>query len=312
MQDPARPSRALDPVQLLAWPIDEVTQAWTARDAAFYALALGIPANPLQATADLAYAYEGLGGCLDGGLRVLPTLASVLADPGFWLRDARLGLDWPRMLHAGQSIEWHRPLAASGEVTSRSRVLELRDGGRERGAWVVTRRELFDTAGGALLCTLDQTSLLRGDGGYAGTAARSTVALAAHSRAPSLADAQGPPHATHLHRTPLQAALMYRLCADMNPLHADPRVAAEAGYAQPILHGMATLGVACHGLLTTLGLAPEALQRLDARFTAPVFPGEALETRVWRDAERCRFELWQPERAIVVLRGTAQARSSAR
>ena len=90
------------------------------------------------------------------------------------------------------------------------------------------------------------------------------------------------------------------------------RIAAEAGYAQPILHGMATLGVACHGLLTTLGLAPEALQRLDARFTAPVFPGEALETRVWRDAERCRFELWQPERAIVVLRGTAQARSSAR
>ena len=88
MQDAAQSARVLDPARLLAWPIDEVTQAWTARDAAFYALALGIPADPLQATPDLAYAYEGLSG----GQRVLPTLACVLADPGFWLRDPRLAL----------------------------------------------------------------------------------------------------------------------------------------------------------------------------------------------------------------------------
>jgi acyl dehydratase len=310
--------RPLDPARLLAWPIDEVEQAWTARDAAFYALALGIPSDPLQATSDLAYAYEGLSG----GQRVLPTLACVLADPGFWLRDPRLGLDWPRMLHAGQSITWHRPLAVQGCVRSRSRVIDVRDGGRERGTWVVTRRALYDTADDSLVCTLDQTSLLRGDGGFAGAdpssrnapgskatqregAPRNAGAAAAEGAAE---DAQ-PPDATHLHRTPAQAALMYRLCADMNPLHADPRVAAEAGYAQPILHGMATLGVACHGLLTALELAPEALERLDARFTAPVFPGEALQTRVWRGGENVRFELWQPERAVVVLRGTAQARA---
>ncbi len=317
-------ARALDPARLLAWPIDEVTQAWTVRDAAFYALALGIPADPSRGPrADLAYAYEGLAGSPSAGLRVLPTLAAVLADPGFWLRDPRLGLDWPRMLHAGQSITWHRPLADHGCVRSRSRVVDVRDGGRERGAWVVTRRELYDTADGALVCTLDQTSLLRGEGGFAaadpscqdagrpGPKHREDAARNAGAGAGGVEGAGAKlPDATHLHRTPAQAALMYRLCADMNPLHADPQVAAEAGYAQPILHGMATLGVACHGVLTALDLAPERLGRLDARFTAPVFPGETLVTRVWGDAAQCRFELWVPGREVKVLRGTAQARAA--
>jgi hypothetical protein len=49
-----------------------------------------------------------------------------------------------------------------------------------------------------------------------------------------------------------------------------------------ILHGLSTFGFAARAILQAVGAGqPTALRYFGARFTAPVAPGDALETRAW-------------------------------
>lgn len=59
----------------------------------------------------------------------------------------------------------------------------------------------------------------------------------------------------------------------------------SAGYPQPILHGMATFGIACFAVLLAAGLPSAALRTVEARFTAPVYPGETLRVELDERAE---------------------------
>ena len=73
------------------------------------------------------------------------------------------------------------------------------------------------------------------------------------------------------------AALLYRLNVDRNPLHVDPEAARRAGYPRPILHGLCTYGMAARAILSkVLGYESERLLSLEGRFSSAVFPGERL------------------------------------
>ncbi|MEC3768818.1 MaoC/PaaZ C-terminal domain-containing protein [Cupriavidus sp. SS-3] len=259
-------------------PFAPVRQTYTERDTMLYALSLGLGSDPLDEAA-LPFVFEGALG----GLRTLPSQAVVLGYPGFWAREADTGIDWVRLLHGEQRMRLHRPLPANADIVGHNRITHLTDKGEGKGAIMVTERRL-ETAAGELLATVQQVSFLRGDGGYSqlGGGQPSDEPLPAlrptpEDRAPDFTDTQA---------IRPEAALLYRLMGDFNPLHADPAVARAAGFERTILHGLASYGLVAHALVRQCAQGdPTRLHALDIRFTAPVFPGETLVTEIWRMPE---------------------------
>lgn len=250
-----------DPAELVARVPLETRQTLTPEQVMLYALGVG--------AGELPFVYED-------GLEVLPTMAVALAYPGFVWRDPELGVDWQRLLHAETGITIHAPLPVSGDLVGRTRFGPVFDKGAEKGSIAYHVREIYDAAG-AHLATVRNGSFLRGNGGRGSTPGEQAKPHAIPDRAPDqvidLATADN-------------QALIYRLSGDFNPLHVDPQVAAEAGFARPILHGLCTFGVAGRAVLAALcDNRPHRLKRLDVRFSSSVFPGETIRTEIWREAE---------------------------
>lgn len=271
---------------LLNFPIPEIRQKLCWQDAALYALSLGVGQDPMDQD-ELRFVTEG------PGMRALPTMAVVLGYPGFWLRDPRTGVDAVRLVHGEQAVTLHAPLPVEGEVIGRSRVTGLVDRGAGKGALLYTERVILDAASGEKLATLEQTTFLRGDGGFGGPTGP--------VRKPAPEPEGAAEIALDLPTRP-EMALLYRLNGDHNPLHSDPRVAAQAGFPRPILHGLATFGVVGRALLrAACGGDPARFGRMACRFSAPVFPGETIRTEIWPQEDGVAFRARVIERDVVVI-----------
>lgn len=279
----------IDPARLLAreFPVQRVEL--TPERCILYALGIGIGRTPTDPAA-LHYLYED-------GLRAFPIMSAVIGFPGFWARDPDTGIDWKKLVHGEQTMTMHAPLPVGATVRAENRVSALYDKGDGKGAILIQERRLFDEATDAPLATLEQVTLLRGDGGFSdgdpAYGGRPTPASAIPDRDPDL-------HRSLTSRP--DAALIYRLSGDLNPLHADPAVAATAGFDRPILHGMATLAMACDAVAQScLDGDPDRIARLQLRFSAPFFPGETLRTEIWTEDDGIAFRAFAEERAVKVL-----------
>jgi acyl dehydratase len=275
----------LDPEALKATAFPDLEHTYTVRDTMLYALGIGIGSDPLD-TRQLQFVYEK-------DLLAMPTMAVILGYPGFWMQRPETGIDWVKVVHGEERLRLHRPIPPSATVVGRMRVTAVVDKGRDKGALVVTRREVHDKATDVLLATVEHVTFCRGDGGCGGDD-ELPPALSAVPKT-------GPQWSCELPTLP-QAALIYRLSSDYNPLHADPEIAVAAGFAKPIMHGLGTYGVAAHALLRTLcDYDPARLTRFDCRFSAPFYPGERLVTDMWKDGGKVQFQSRSAERGVVVL-----------
>lgn len=275
----------LDYERILNWPVQVVEQTWTEKDTILYALGIGLGINPIDEK-QLRYVYED-------GLQALPTMATVLGSPGFWLKEENTGVDWRRVLHGEQGIVLHRPLSPTAKVVGRTRVTDIVDKGKDKGALIYQQREVDDRTTGERLATLTMTTFCRGDGGFDGPSGP----IKERHRLPE----RDPDMVCDLPTVP-QAALIYRLSGDRNPLHADPAVARQAGFARPILHGLCTVGIAGHAIIKTCcDYRGESMRSMDVRFSAPMYPGETLRTEMWRDGVVISFRSRIVHRNVVVL-----------
>ena len=268
---------------LMAMAVEDQPVSYTDRDAMLYALAVGFCGSPND-TKELRYAYEA------PQLKTVPTMASMLL-PGDFI--SSIGLDKVRVLLAGQRLDLYRPLPAAADLLANRRVVDVYDNGRELGLMLVLQSDVRMAKDDSAVFTLGSTLIARGDGGIGGPRGTGPERHMLPKRDPDLSCTS---------TTRADQALLFRLCGDRNPLHADPEAARSAGFARPLLHGRCTYGMACRAILKTICDYDHTLiVGFDARFSAPVYPGDTLTTDMWQDRNIVSFRCSVKARSSIVI-----------
>ncbi|HEX2816761.1 MAG TPA: MaoC/PaaZ C-terminal domain-containing protein [Phenylobacterium sp.] len=266
------------------------------KDVMLYALGVGMGRDPMDET-ELAFVYEK-------GLKVIPTAATVLSSAGG--RPARGAdqvdqkpghrpsvINFLMVVHGEQKVELHKPLPTSGAFTAQGRTIGAYDKGKDKGA-VIINETVWTDEKGEKVATLTGSTFARGDGGFGG---------------PS--EGQPEPHEIPGRKADLSVdiatredqALLYRLNGDRNPLHSDPESAKRSGFPRPILHGLCTYGITCRAVLQAItGFDPDQILSHQARFSAPVFPGDTITVDLWKDGPVISFEARVKERGVTVIK----------
>lgn len=269
--------------ELMALRFERVRTQYDDSKSLLYALSVGMGADPGNPR-ELPYLFER------PALQVLPTMASILTRTALL---ANAGLNYSRLLNGEIRLELHRPISAQGELLADARVISVHDKGADKGAIVVSEVAVCDARDGLPLYTMTNSVFARGDGGIGGP---KTAAPVPHEIPNRQAD-----HVVTL-PTSFNQALLFRLHGDRNPLHAEPATAIRAGFTRPILHGLSTLGVACRAVLHAVcDYDGTRMGSFDARFSAPVYPGETIATEIWVDGNIVSYRSRVIERDVVVL-----------
>jgi len=218
---------------------------------------------------------------------IAPASSSVASD------DAR-----KRVVHYEQDIVVHRPLEAGMTVVSRATPVALL--GRPNGSSLVIRTETR-TEGGALVNEQYVTEFFRG-------------VEAEHSigeRAPDhRLEPDGEPIAEVSYPVAEDQTVRYAAASgDDFAIHLDDEFAQKVGLPGRIVHGLCTMAFAGRAVLEAAGVDdPRTVKRLAVRFSAPLFPGETVTTRVWRANGGYGFESLNNEGKAVIKDGLVEVR----
>jgi acyl dehydratase len=236
------------------------TYGW--KDLALYALGVGAT---MPEDVDLLYERRGPD--------VLPTYAAVAAFAAVRALQRRVGGSQEGLVHLGQRIVLHRRLATEGTLRTRARLEGIYDMRRVAQSILHARTE---SDAGEPVADTEWVVLHTRDVAPGGEAPPRRAGARPPARPPDV-------HATHA--IPSHLAALYRLNGDDNPLHIDTAAAAEAGYREPLLHGLCSLGIACL-TMRRAGVPLERVRVVECQFRAPAFAGDTLAVDLWREPSR--------------------------
>lgn len=202
------------------------------------------------------------------------------------------------VVHYEQDIVLHRPLDAGIALVSRARPLALLP--RPNGTSLVIK---IETRGedGALVNEQYVTEFFRGIEAGEGVGERA------------------PDHRLQADGEPL-AAITYRVADDQTvryaaasgddfAIHLDDDFARQVGLPGRIVHGLCTMALAGRAVLEAAGTDdPRAVLRIAVRFSAPLFPGESVTTRVWEVEGAFGFESANAQGTAVLKDGRLELR----
>ncbi len=255
----ARPAGAARPDHLIGRRVGPVAFDYDARAVVLYALSVGARPEHLPL----------LNKGVEGGLRILPTFCfTAMHSLSPYFTD--LVREY-RKVEASERLRVHRRLSVPGQLQVSAEITDVFD----KGSLALLRCRVtgHDEDGGEAF-ELVSTSALLGAGDFGG------------DRGPVLETPplpESPADVTAQVRVPENQAHLYQLNGVDDPIHVDPEFARTRGFERPILHGPATFGYAALTLVDELcEHRPERLREIEARFSAPVFPGDTLTIEIWR------------------------------
>lgn len=261
------------------------------REVILYALGLGCKRT------DLSFVYEN-----NQDFAVLPTFGVV---PSFAVMnsvpfgDFLANFNPMMLLHGEQFLSLKKPIPTSGTLKSTARLIEVLDKGK--GASVVVGVTTVDESG-EVVFENEFTLFIRGSGGFNGQKkGQDRGAATAVNKIPNRK-----PDAVVTEKTSEDQAALYRLSGDYNPLHLDPEMSAIGGFDVPILHGLCSFGISGKHVLKAFGKNdPASFKNIKARFAKHVFPGETLETSMWKEGNKVIFQTRVVERDVVAISNAA-------
>ncbi|KAM3420106.1 hypothetical protein BST61_g3408 [Cercospora zeina] len=256
------------------------------RDVILYNLGIGAKRT------ELPYVFES-----DDNFQVIPTFGVIPpfnAQSPFDMSALLPNFDFRQLLHAEQYLEIRQfPIPTEATLVASPRLIEVQDKGK--AGIIVYGSETKDKNTGKDVFYNESTVFIRKAGGFNGQKQGADRGNATKVHNPP----KRQPDAVVEEKTSEELAAIYRLSGDRNPLHIDPDFAKVGGFDVPILHGLASFGIAGRAILNTFG----QFKNIKVRFAGVVLPGQTLITEMWKEGRWVIFQVKVKETGKLAISG---------